>query len=90
MANAFENSIVKVVRRVLRKDYPHCIKPMVVRARITKVMPTGYSIVILDEENNRDMNYPEIPGVKGGSYKKGNTVIVTFLYGREPYILGGY
>ncbi|MGN0710489.1 MAG: hypothetical protein ACI4LO_01920 [Anaerovoracaceae bacterium] len=90
MANAFEQTVVKIVRRLIRQEYPYSGRAQVVKARITKVLPDGYNLVILDEELNRDENFPEIPKVKStGTYKKGDIVVVTFVYGKDIYILGG-
>ena len=89
MANAFEETIKKVVKRVIRTEYPQCSMPSMLRARITKIEPEGYKLVVLDEELNRDTKYPEIPRVKSSAtYEKGDVVVITFINGKDVYIVG--
>lgn len=89
MANAFEETITKIVKKVVRTEYPQCCRPVMLRARITKIEPEGYKLVILDEELNRDSQYPEIPKVRSSSvYKKDDIVVITFINGKDAYIVG--
>lgn len=89
MANAFEDTIIKIVKKVIRTEYPQCSKPQMIRAKISKIEPEGYKLQVLDEEFNRDKAYPEIPRVKSPSvYEVGNTVVITFINGKDVYIVG--
>lgn len=89
MANALEETIKNVVKKVIRTEYPQCVRPVMLRAKVSKVEPDGYRLIILDEELNRDTQYPEIPKVKSSAiYEKGDTVVITFINGKDAYIVG--
>lgn len=89
MANAFEDTIIKIIKKVIRTEYPQCTRPQMLRARVSKIEPEGYKLQILDEELNRDKAYPEIPRVKSsGTYEVGDVVVITFIGGKDVYIVG--
>lgn len=89
MVNAWEERIRRVIKKVIRTEYPYISKPSAVCCRVTNVREQGYSIVLLDENKNRDVTYPEIPNVQSQiELKKGDTVAVIFLGGQDAYIVG--
>lgn len=81
----------------IREKYPHLRNPVGVCARIVGTgvhskQPDSYeyTIRILDEGMNVDVQYPEIPGVVSAlSLEKDEVVVILFLYGgTDVYILG--
>lgn len=93
MANSIEETISRLVRKVVRNDYPHIEYPSGICANITARNEMGecyeYTIRILDAEKQPDSKFTEIPKVRScQNFENGQVVAIIFLYGKEPYIIG--
>lgn len=74
--------IQKEIKDTMNNKYPHAAIPQTVLAKVTK----GGDVInlkILDEFENVDNNFAEIPEIKTNVlYEYGDIVIITFLYGK--------
>lgn len=93
MANSIEKTIVRIIQRVVRNDYPHIECPAGLCASIVDCKEMGefyeYTIRILDIEKQTDSKFSDIPKIRcKQGFELGQMVAVIFLYGKEPYIIG--
>lgn len=85
-----ENNVLKKVVSKIVKEYIKDNPPEgeLKYASIVSGSNGKYSIRILDEYKQPDINYPVIPSVKDSStYYPGDTVVVGILYGQTYCIL---
>ncbi len=83
--NTFKRAVTKIVREFLQDNPP---EGQFKYASIVSGGSGKYSIQILDEYKQPDMNYPVIPNVKEPStYYPGDVVIVGILYGQAYSII---
>ncbi|EPR07757.1 hypothetical protein [Ruminiclostridium papyrosolvens] len=89
-----EEMIKSVIDKQIADTYPHLQLPSLLRAKITKVTPSGewfeYSLKIIGKTGEFDERYPEIPGVLSKlQVDSGKYVAIGLLYGElNPYIFG--
>lgn len=80
--NKVEKIIHKQVKSIIKKEYSHVVIPQVVLAKVTK----GGDLInlkILDEFENIDSSFAEIPNIKTNTiYEVGEIVVISFLYGK--------
>ena len=84
-----KNYVKTVIKDYLKKELPHTTLPGAMVAVVTKAEDHYYTLKILDRNLQ---NFPEIPSVASNvECKKGELVVVVFLYGIiAPYIVGRY
>lgn len=74
--------IVKCIRDFLQQDMPHTLLPQMAYARIVKGGRKKVDLRILDNMNQVDENYNELPGISTEyPYEKGDIVLVSFAQG---------
>lgn len=74
--------IQREIKNTMNGQYLHATIPQVVLAKVTKG-GSSINLKILDEFENIDSNYAEIPEIKTNTtYERGDIVIIAFLYGK--------
>jgi len=83
--NTLKRIVNKIVKEFFKENPP---EGQLKYARIVSGSGNKYSIQILDEYRQPDINYPVIPNVKDSStYYVNDVVIVGILYGQSYCIL---
>lgn len=85
--------VKQVVRDMMKTEYPHARRPSCVAAKIIRARQEEenyhYTLRLLDSIGNEDTTLPEVPYVfSDGIYKEGEKVVVVYVNGQMPFIIG--
>ena len=85
--------IIGVIKEYEDKKYPGKVSLVpvnaVVQTRIGQADAFIYRLSVIDRKGVVDKNYPVLTDVRSAAlYQKGDVVVVQFIYGRDPYIVG--
>ncbi len=94
MANMMQEFVKQELDSQIKNNYPHLRYPHCIYAKVVNVMADSdvyiCTLKLLDKNKQVDTRFPEIPMIRTKiAVKKGDVIIVTFLYGEcNPYVLG--
>lgn len=89
-----EEFVKTVFKNLIKTEFSHLELPSLMCAKIVKRKEIStfyqYNLKILDENNQVDNSFPEIPNIKSRfNFQVGDTVAISLLYGKlNPYIVG--